>query len=141
MHFLVHCFLLFSNKPEIEKYNEANFLTIPAKVDDIPVFNLGFSQLLNYYGNFDRTINVNIYSKSFLCNFDDSLFIRILVKNITLNQVKDNYFILFNDRKNINFETNDNIKISKETLIVKDQEIINRILYTFSNGRFIKIKD
>ncbi len=132
---------LSANKSEIEKSNEANFLTIPAKVDDIPVFNLGFSQLLNYYGNFAKTVNVNVYSKSFIYNFEDSLFIKIKDKNIMLNQVKDNYFILFNDGKNINFETNNKIKISRKSLVVKDQELMNKILYTFSNGRFIKIKE
>ena len=130
-----------ANKSEIEKYNEANFLTIPAKVGDIPVFNLGFSQLFNYYGNFNRNINVNIYSKSFLYNFDDSIFIRVLDKNISLTQTKDNYFILFNDGKNINFESNNKFEISKESLIVKDPKSMNKILYTFSKGRFIKIKD
>lgn len=69
------------------------------------------------------------------------IFIRILDKNISLNQVKDNYFILFNDGKNINFESNNKIKISKESLVVKVQELMNKILYTFSKGRFIKIKD
>jgi len=129
------------NRSEINKDGRVDFLTIPAKVNDIPVFNLGFDQLFNFYGNFPRPVEVNFYSKSYLNDFNDSLQIIRTSDDLILSQINDNYFILFNDGKSINFETNNFENETKRDLTIKNTELKNKILYTFSNGKFLKLEE
>ncbi len=124
---------------EIAKNQEVRFLTIPGKVDDIPVFQLGFDKLFNYYFGGNNKIMVKVDIKSYLSNFNDSIIIRQQNNYIELSQTNDNYFILFNDEKNVKFE-HQNYKNGKLiSLSIKKPEVKDKILITFSNGKFYKL--
>ncbi len=127
------------NKSEIEKTKQAEFLTIPAKIDDIPVFQLAFDKLFNFYFDDSSKINVKVDSKSYLADFSDPVFLIGKGNNIELKQVDNNYFILFNNGKNINFAQVKNRNNNIQSLTLKKSELKNKILYTFSNGKFYKI--
>ncbi|MHB1688565.1 MAG: hypothetical protein ACYCVH_14525 [Ignavibacteriaceae bacterium] len=128
------------NKSAIVKSGRVDFLTIPAKVDDIPVFQLGFDKLFNFYANLPKPVEVNVYSKSLVSNLSDTILIDHKTDKIILTQTDDNYFILFNNGKNINFESNDYKNENRSTLTIKILEMKNKALYTFSNGKFFKVK-
>ncbi len=130
-----------NNKIEIANSGEINFLTVPAKVNDIPIFNLGFEDLFNFYGKFSKPITVNLYSKSYLNNFDDPIQIVRTSKSLILNQTDDNYFILFNNGKSINFESNNFELETRKNLSINSMELKDKILYTFSNGKFLKLEE
>ncbi|MHB8579219.1 MAG: hypothetical protein ACYDA4_05085 [Ignavibacteriaceae bacterium] len=129
------------NKDAIDQKGDVNFLTIPAKVDDIPIFQLGFDKLFNFYGEFRKPIEVNVYSKSYLSSLSDSISVLKNGNNLTLTQTDDNYFILFNNGKNLNFESSNYMNENKKILTIKMQELKNKLLCTFSKGKFIKLKE
>ncbi len=129
------------NKDEIEQRGVVDFLTIPAKVDDIPVFQLGFDKLFNFYGGFQKPITVNVYSKSYLSSLSDSISFLNQSNKLTLTQTDDNYFILFNNGKNLNFESNNFMNEDQKKLTIKMQELKNKLLFTFSKGKFIMLKE
>jgi hypothetical protein len=129
------------NKDEIEQRGVVDFLTIPAKVDDIPVFQLGFDKLFNFYGGFQKPVTVNVYSKSYLSSLSDSISFLNQSNKLTLTQTDDNYFILFNNGKNLNFESNNFMNEDQKKLTIKMQELKNKLLFTFSKGKFIMLKE
>ncbi len=128
------------NKKEIEKTKQAEFLTIPAKIDDVPVFQLSFDKLFNFYFGDSSKINVKVDSKSYLANFSDPVPLTKSGNYIELRQIDNNYFILFNNGKNINFAQVKNRNNNIQSLTFNKSELKNKILYTFSNGKFYKIK-
>jgi len=57
-----------------------------------------------------------------------------------MSQTDNNYFILFNGEKNIKFTK---IKYSNgklSSLAINISEVKNKIIYTFSDGKFYKLK-
>lgn len=128
------------NRHDIEKTKQAEFLTIPAKIDDVPVFQLAFDKLFNFYYKGSSPINVIADSKSYLYDFSDSISLNVAGNNIRLKQIDNNYFILFNNGKNINFAEVKNRNNQIKSLLINKSELRNKILYTFSNGKFYKIK-
>ena len=128
------------NKDEIVRNGEADFITVPAKVNDIPIFQLGFDYLFNYYLGGTKKVKVEALTKSYIKSLSDPITVKTGPTKISLSQIEDNYFILFNNEKNIKFEPinfkNGNLK----TLTISLSEVENKILYTFSNGKFYKIK-
>ena len=129
-----------SNRDEIIKNKQAEFLTIPAKIDDIPVFQLGFDKLFNFYLGGNYNIKVEVDSKSYLSSFSDSVSVTSDKNKVILKQADSNYFILFNNGKNINFAQVKNKSSDINSLTINKSEIKNKILYTFSNGKFYKIE-
>jgi hypothetical protein len=128
------------NKNEIIKDGQADFITIPAKIDDIPVFQLGFDKLFNFYLKSNRPVTVKILTKSYISNFYDSISTSFNKDGIFVKQISDNYFILFNDEENVKFE---NMLYKNGKLIavtIGNQEVNNKILYTFSNEIFYKTR-
>jgi len=100
---------------------------------------LGFDKLFNYYFNSLRKIIVTVYSKSYLSNFNDSVMTDQRKNIIKFTQTNDNYFILFNNGKNVKFE-NSYFKKGKLIFIsINKQEVKDRIYFTFSNGNFYKL--
>ena len=55
-------------------------------------------------------------------------------------QKYDNYFILFNNDKNVKFDNNIYSKDNPGALTINYQEVRNKILYTFSSGAFYKLR-
>ncbi len=129
------------SRDEIVKSGEVNFLTVPAKVDDIPIFQLGFDKLFNFYGGFKKPVTVNLYSKSYLASLSDSISSFVQGNNLVLSQIEDNYFILFNNGKNLNFESNNFMNENRSRLTIEMTELKNKVLFTFSKGKFIRFKE
>lgn len=128
------------NKKDIVANKEAVFLTIPAKIDDIPIFQLGFNYLFNYYLGGNDSVNVEYLTKSYLNQLNDEVRTKIDSGKIYMSQTDNNYFILFNGEKNIKFTK---IKYSNgklSSLAINISEVKNKIIYTFSNGKFYKLK-
>ncbi len=128
------------NRNEISNNREAVFLTIPAKVDDIPVFQLGFDYLFNYYMGSNDSIHVDVLSKSYVNHLEDTVNAELADGKIIMSQTDRNYFILFNNEKNIKFEP---LKIRNgnlSSLSINLSEVKNKVLYTFSNGIFYKLE-
>ena len=128
------------NRNEITDNKEAVFLTIPAKVDDIPIFQLGFDYLFNYYLGKRDSVKVEFLSKSYLDNLDDHVNIRINAGKIYMSQTDRNYFILFNNEKNIKFEPVNLSNGKLNSIAINISEVKNKVLYTFSNGIFYKLE-
>ncbi len=127
------------NRSEIESTRQAEFLTIPAKINDIPVFQLAFDKLFNFYFDDSTRINIKVDSKSYLNNFADQVYLSSNKNGIRLRQTDNNYFILFNNGKSINFAKDKNRNNKIKSLTFNKSELKNKILYTFSNGKFYKI--
>jgi len=107
-----------------------SFINIPAKVDDVPVFQLQFESLVHYYFNTDAEITV--LSKSYLNRWDDEIKIDSTgAGRIVLSQIKDNYFILFENKKNANF----NLEPKKTMVFTINPSANERFVY-FSKGMF-----
>jgi len=128
------------NKNDIDKSKRVEFLTIPAKIDDTPVFQLAFDKLFNFYYNSSSTIKVEVDSKSYLSNFYDSIYLNKEGNGLELEQINNNYFILYNNGKNINFAGVKYRNNQIRSLLINKMEFKNKILYTFSNGKFYKLK-
>ncbi len=128
------------NKKEIESASQVEFLTIPAKINDVPVFQLAFDKLFNFYFHSSTGINVEVDSKSYLSSFSDHITASSNGDEIRLTQAYNNYFILFNNGKNINFAEDKNSNNKVQSITINRSELKNKILYTFSNGKFYKIK-
>ena len=109
------------------------FLTIPAKVGDIPIYQLQFEQLAQYY--LKRQIEIHVLSKSYLSGWNDKVGM-IVTKSgtIILQQNKDNYFLLFDNKKNLNFD----LKTGKQ-LFFPLKQIKGTLYVFFSDGKFQKI--
>jgi hypothetical protein len=127
-------------KSEILQNNNVVFLTIPAKIDDIPLFQLGFDKLFNFYLHDKKSVPVEVITKSFFHNYADTLLISYNQDGIQLKQIRDNYFILFNNDKNVKFDNNIYSKDNPGALTINYQEVRNKILYTFSSGAFYKLR-
>jgi hypothetical protein len=115
------------------EYSSIVFLTIPAKVGDVPIYQLQFDQLVQYY--LKRKIQIDVLSKSYLTSWDEQIGMTSDKSgNIILQHYKDNYFLLFDNKKNLNFK----LKTGKQLSFPVKQE--KGILYVFfSNGKFHKI--
>jgi len=115
------------------EYSSITFLTIPAKVGDVPIYQLQFEQLAQYY--LKRQIQIEVLSKSYLSNWSDHVEL-IFPKNgtIILQQNKDNYFLLFDNKKNLNFD----LKTGKQ-LFFPLKQTKGTLYVFFSNGKFQKI--
>lgn len=115
------------------EYSAIIFLTIPAKVGDVPVYQLQFEKLAGYY--LKKEMNISVLSKSFFTNWDEAVGINSEKSgDIILTHNKDNYFLLFDNKKNLNFD----LKTGKQlSFSVKPEK---GILYVFfSKGKFQKI--
>jgi hypothetical protein len=132
---------LNTHRTEILERKKITFLTIPAKVDDIPVFQLGFVNMFNYYLNGDYPVDVEILSKSFIFNLSDKIPINFYKDRISMQQLGDNYFILFNNEENVKFDNNLYNNGNIHAFRINNGELKNKILYTFSNGQFYKLQD
>lgn len=122
-------------KDEIIK-NGVEFLTIPAKINDVPVFHLGFNFHLNYYLNQKIDDKLTIDSRSSLTSFEDSIKIEKIDEEYFLEHSGDNYFILFDNQKNIKFHERNKQDLRIHSINISTEEE-NKILFTFSKGRFI----
>ena len=115
------------------QYSSLTFLTIPAKVRDVPVYQLQFESLAQYY--LKSKIQIEVLSKSYLSDWNEIIGMSADKSgNIILQQNKDNYFLLFDNKKNLNF----NLKTGKQlSFKIKPDKAI---LYVFfSQGKFHKI--
>ena len=131
---------LQENRNEIINSGEITLLTIPGKIDDIPVFQLAFDKLFNYYFNSSKHINVNVESRSYLNSFNDSITVTETKTDLILTQEHDNYFILFNNKKNIKFGSHDYLQGKLKSFELNKSEVRNKVLFTFSNGKFYKLE-
>ncbi|MDP3682797.1 MAG: hypothetical protein Q8S01_02595, partial [Ignavibacteria bacterium] len=121
------------NECSSNEYSAITFLTIPAKIDDVPVFQLQFEKLAGYY--LKKEMNVSVMSKSYFTRWDETVGVSsdksgeiILIHN------KDNYFLLFDNKKNLNFD----LKTGKQLSFSVRPE--KGMLYVFfSKGKFQKI--
>ncbi len=128
------------HKGDFLKDTTIGFLTVPAKVDDIPIFQLGFDHLLNYYMKGMLRAEIHVYTKSYLSCLNDEISEQKNNGEYSLIQEKDNHFILSDYEKNIKL-VNKNYKNGKVVaLTLSNNKEWNKILFTFSNGKFIKIK-
>lgn len=118
---------------ESTKITSIIFLTIPAKVGDVPVFQLQFENLASYY--FTKKVKIVVLSKSYFSSLNEVLDIKE-DKNgyIVLTHNKDNYFLLFDNKKNINFD----LKTGKQLTFPINQEKGTFYVF-FSEGKFQKI--
>lgn len=112
---------------------EIIFLTIPAKVGDIPVYQLQFETLAHYY--LKKEIKISVLSKSYFSRWDETIEVRsIRGETLILQHNKDNYFLLFDNKKNINFD----LKTEKQLAFpIKREKGI--VCVFFSQGKFQKI--
>jgi hypothetical protein len=128
------------NRNEILQKGNVVFLTVPAKIDDIPVFQLGYDKLFNFYFNDKKKIDVELLTKSSIRDFSDSVMVNVAGDRITMEQNGDNSFILFNNEKNVKFDNYHYKKGTVNALSIIYPEVKNKILCTFSNGKFYKIR-
>jgi len=120
--------------------DEMIFLTVPAKVNDIPLFQLGFDHHLRQGLGIEN--NVNVLSKRFLEEMSDKIDININNGTILLRQSGDNYFILSDIDKSIKFSGQDfkGDKL-KSIIYTKNLKEPDRTIFTFSEGKFHIIKE
>ena len=83
---------------------------------------------------------MEVLTKSFIFNFSDPILTSFDKDGISIKQISDNYFILFNNEENVKFEVTLYKKGKLSALSINYQEIRNKILYTFSDGKFYKIR-
>ncbi|MFA6598797.1 MAG: hypothetical protein WCS69_13825 [Ignavibacteriaceae bacterium] len=114
-------------------YTSITFLTIPAKVGDVPIYQLQFEQLAQYY--LKRQVQIHVLSKSYLSGWNEKVGM-ITTKSgmIILQHNKDNYFLLFDNKKNLNFD----LKTGKQLFFPLNQRKGTLCVF-FSNGKFHKI--
>jgi hypothetical protein len=85
------------------EFTSITFLTIPAKVGDVPIYQLQFETLVQYY--LKKQVSVTVLSKSFFSTWDETIAVKAENNGtIVLQHNKDNYFLLFDNKKNINFD-------------------------------------
>lgn len=121
---------------EIISAGGASFITFPAKVDDIPLQNLGKDYLFNHYLS-DKKLEFQFYAGSYLHHFDDSIKLKINEGNIEVEQIGPNYFTLLDYKKNIKLVPQNNSRPQKILIKITEKD---KPLFTFSNGKFIQLK-
>lgn len=115
------------------EYSSITFLTIPAKVGDVPVYQLQFETLVQYY--LKKQMQIDVLSKSYLSSWNESIgVISDENGNIILQHYKDNYFLLFDNKKNLNFDLK-----SRKQLSFPIKQAKGTLYVFFSNGKFHKI--
>ncbi len=118
-----------------DEYSSITFLTIPAKVGDVPVYQLQFEALAQYY--LKEQIQINVLSKSYLSSWNENVgIISDESGNIILQHYKDNYFLLFDNKKNLNFD----LKTGKQ-LSFPIKRVKGTLYVFFSNAKFHKINE
>jgi len=130
--------LINENKEDIYKAAGITFLTVPAKVDDIPLFQLGFDHHLNHYLESFREISV--LSRSYLSGINDMIGSEDDKGEFNLTHTGDNYFILSGIEKSIKFNSKDFQKGKLKHIQYKNGKDPLRIIFTFSEGNFYRIK-
>jgi hypothetical protein len=126
-------------KEELKNSGPITFLTIPAKVNDIPLFQLGFDHHLNHYLNGQKEIEV--ISKSYMNNLVDRIDVKSTFATIMLSQTGDNYFILSGNEKNIKFSDEDFNKHRLQRIHYLREKEPEKTIFTFSEGKFQIIKE
>lgn len=125
------------NKDVIVESDEIHFLTLPAKIGDIPVFQLAFGNHLNFY--LDEKKEVKVLSKSYLQSFSDSVLTEIINGDYLITNFYDNYFIVFDKEKLTFFEQPDNSDYKQEQIIIPINKERNVATFSFSKGSFYHI--
>ena len=124
-------------KTVIDKNQKLIFLTVPAKVEGIPVFQLQFDTYLNHFIGTNKQIDV--LTNSSLSSFSDKIKLEKLHSSIILSNTKLNFFILFNGTKNKSFKKG----FSNNGLLQRikfQKKLLNEgAVFYFSQGKFIMI--
>ncbi len=121
------------NECSSNEYSDIIFLTIPAKVGDVPVYQLQFEKLAHYY--LKNNLSISVLSKSYFTSWDEAVGAKSDKNgNIILTHNKDNYFLLFDNKKNLNFDLKTGNQLS---FSVKPGK--GRLYVFFSKGKFQKI--
>jgi hypothetical protein len=124
--------LLNEYKEELAENQELIFLTIPAKVNDIPLFQLAFDHHLNYYLKGNRSVNV--LTRSYLSDIEDEIEVIPLRDGYSISHTGDNYFMLSGNEKNVKF-------INDQTIFYSEDKEPQKNIFTFSKGKFQLIKE
>lgn len=120
-------------KEDIESVKEIEFINLPAKVNEIPLFQLGFYDHMNYF--LKEKKNVSLFSKMYMDEFNDEMMIKKNNDTISISLNRENYFILSHNEKYVNF--NDVEKTSKINYLYKPSR--DKLIVLYKNGRFEKI--
>ena len=121
-----------NSQNSVNKYSSIIFLTIPAKVGDIPVYQLQFETLAHYY--LKTKVKIDVLSKSYLSSWNDKIQFSAKSDTAVLQHNKDNYFLLFDNKKNLNFDLKSGKQLSFPILHSE-----GTLFVFFSQGKFHKI--
>ncbi len=125
-------------KDVIASSDTLEFLTLPAKVNDIPVYQLAFGHHLNFYLYEKKEIQV--LSKSHLKSFQDSISTEIWDRDYLITNFNENNFILF-DKETLTFieqgKTDGKIRQEQVAIPIKSNQGVAS--FSFTNGRFYYI--
>jgi hypothetical protein len=121
---------------ELTGAGQVVFVNLPAKIDDIPLFQLGFDYHLNYYLKSNK--QCEFVSKTVMKSISDTVFISRSNNILRVEAQKGNTFLPG--------DTTSYAKISIEnsynnTIYLDLSKIMNRTVFIFNHGKFIKIKD
>ncbi|HZW40535.1 MAG TPA: hypothetical protein VFF33_14645 [Ignavibacteriaceae bacterium] len=120
-------------KEHIAGVKEIEFVNLPAKVNEIPLFQLGFYDHINYF--LKEKKNVSLFSKMYMYEFNNEMMITKNRDTISISLNRENYFILSHNEKYVNF--NDVEKTSKINYLYKPSR--DKLIVLYKNGRFEKI--
>jgi hypothetical protein len=130
--------LINDYRDEINQADKLTFLTLPAKVKDIPLFQLGFDHHLKYYLGNGK--DISLITRSYLENFEAKSLLSVSRDTISISHTGDNYFILSGNEKNIKFISEESVNKPQSVVIAKEKEP-KEIIFTFSEGTFHLIKE
>lgn len=112
------------------------FINLPAKINDIPLFQLGFDYHLNYYLKSNK--QCEFLSKAVMKSISDTVAISRSNNILRLEAQKGNAFLPGDNTTyaKISIENSDN-----NTIYLDLSKTKNRTIFIFNHGKFIKIKD
>lgn len=117
---------------DIKNASELEFINLPAKVNEVPLFQLGFYDHMNYFLHEEK--NISLFSKMYLDDFNEKIIINKNSDTLSIRLNRENYFILSHNEKYVNF--NDVEKTDNLNYLYKSST--KRINILFNNGRFEK---
>ncbi|MCX8011229.1 MAG: hypothetical protein N3A61_08755, partial [Ignavibacteria bacterium] len=139
-----------------QKPNEVLFLNLPAKWNDIPIFQLGFEHHLKHYLKYNPEIKV--FSKIYLNSLNEDIDLKVNGESFTLKLTEPSYFILtaeeFLSQKRVP-KISDTLTYIDSKYIIKNIDRVNRpkeieviiqhinattTIFLFTKGNFQKIK-
>lgn len=128
---------ILEHKNEIINANEIVFLTIPAKVNDFPIYQLGFDTHFKHFSGTKGSIQV--YSKSFFTDLSAKVSNIKTDSTIVISHSSGNYFLLYDEQKSSKLGNKIFVTNNDSMLSIDNYNKPGRLVFSFTDGSFLKL--